>query len=101
MSENRAQALQVLMQEVEAEDPLDFGATPLDEAETRRLVALSMLKLRDDLAELSADERELVLMASAGHLVLENLLLHYERLTASGHGAEEAASALLSRLRNG
>jgi hypothetical protein len=101
MNEDRVSALLTLMHDVEAGDPLDFGALSLDEAEARRLVALSMLKLRDDLAALPAEERELVLMASAGHLVLENLLLHYERLTASGQGAEEAASALLGRLRKG
>lgn len=103
MSADHVNVLLTLMQDVEAGDPLDFGAIPLDEAEARRLVALSMLKIRDDLAALDApaEERELVLMASAGHLVLENMLLHYHRLTANGQGAEDAAAALLSRLRGG
>lgn len=101
MSADHVNLLLTLMQDVEAGDPLDFGAIPLDEAEARRLVALSMLKIRDDLAAINApaEERELVLMASAGHLVLENMLLHYQRLTANGQGAKEAAAALLRRLR--
>jgi len=101
MSTDHVKVLLTLMQDVEAGDPLDFGAIPLDEAEARRLVVLSMLKIRDDLAAIDAptEERELVLMASAGHLVLENMLLHFQRLTASGQGAEATAAALLSRLR--
>jgi hypothetical protein len=101
VSTDHVKVLLTLMEDVEAGDPLDFGAIPLDEAEARRLVALSILKIRDDLAAIDApaEERELVLMASAGHLVLENMLLHYQRLIANGQGAEAAAAALLSRLR--
>jgi len=100
---DRVTALMTLMQDVEEGDSLDFGALPLDETETRKLVALSMLKMAESLSKLDvpAEERELVLLATAGHLVLENLVLHYHRLIAQGHGVEETASQLLDRLRKG
>jgi len=103
MSTDEVKVLLTLMHDVEAGDPLDFGQLPLDDAEARRLVALSILQMRNRLVALtdSQQEREMVLMASAAHLVLENFLMHYQRLTARGHSAEDAAASLLSRLRGG
>lgn len=101
MADDRLTALLTLMQDVESGDPLDFGALPIDEEEARSLVALSMLKMQAELDTLgiSPPERELLLMAAAAHLVLENFLIHFRHLQASGESGAETMQALLARLR--
>jgi hypothetical protein len=93
--------LLTLMLDVEAGDPLDFGGLSLDEDDARRLVALSMLKMQADLDALDINpaERELVLMAAAAHLVLENLLIHVKYLQETGASGQQTMRALLARLR--
>ncbi|MES2933244.1 MAG: hypothetical protein V4805_07130 [Pseudomonadota bacterium] len=94
--------LLTLMQDVEAEDPLDFNNTPVAEDEARKLVALSMLKMQTQLDTLAINpaERELVLMATAGHLVLENFLIHIKHLQACGESGDDIVQALLAHLRS-
>jgi hypothetical protein len=93
--------LLTLMLDVEDGDPLDFGELSINEAEARRLVALSMLKMQADLdaLQISPEERELVLMAAAAHLVLENLLIHVRHLKDDGESGERTVAALFARLR--
>lgn len=101
MSTDSLSTLLSLMSDVEEGDPLDFGILPIDEQEARKLVAMSLLKMQSDLDAhtTTAAEREMVLMASAAHLVLENFLLHLERLIAQGHDASSTAAAVMARLR--
>ena len=100
--DHRVTALLTLMQDVEAGDPLDFCDLSIYEEEARQLVALSMLKMQAELDALvlSPAERELVLMASAAHLVLENFLIHVRHLQASGASGAATVEALLARLRS-
>lgn len=93
-------ALLSLMDDIAEEDALDFADTPLDELEAKRLVALAMLKSQQDLHELpiSTAELELSLLATAGHLVLENLLLNV-RLLKAGGDATGSAQALMDKLK--
>jgi hypothetical protein len=101
MTVDRLTALLTLMRDVESGDPLDFGQLSIDEEEARSLVALSMLKMQAELDTLaiSPPERELVLMAAAAHLVLENFLIHVRHLQASGESGAQTVQALLARLR--
>ena len=101
MAVDRLTALLTLMRDVESGDPLDFGNLSIDEEEARSLVALSMLKMQAELdtLEISPSERELVLMAAAAHLVLENFLIHVRHLQASGESGAQTVQALLARLR--
>lgn len=97
----RLAQLLALMDEVEAGDDLDFADLPVDEADARRLVAAAMLQLQDDLARGAVDAplRELVLLATAGHLVLENFLLHYRQLRQQDANATLSLGDLMARLR--
>jgi hypothetical protein len=104
MSEEAAVArLMALMEEVEAGDALDFGEVPVEEADARRLVAAAMLEMQEDLVRggVKRDLRELVLLATAGHLVLENFLMHYQRLKLQHGTAELSLEDLMARLRRG
>lgn len=99
-AERLAQLL-ALMNEVEAGDCLDFADLPVDEGHARRLVAAAMLQMQDDLARgaVEAPLRELVLLATAGHLVLENFLLHYRQLRQQDANATLSLGDLMARLR--
>jgi hypothetical protein len=77
------ESLYALLLDLEGADPLDFGGLPLSEDEARRLVCAGMSRLSHDLhaQSLSPDAIEAMALAVAARTVLENLVLHHERLT--------------------
>lgn len=90
-----------LLTDLEEGDPLDFGDVPLDEQDARRLIALSMAQLSEDLREkgISADSREVLALAVATRVMLDNLILNY-RLLQQGGGPIPNAQQLINIIAN-
>jgi hypothetical protein len=95
------QELELLMQEVEKEDPIDFGDLPFDEHDLRGLIANHLCEMADAMQNFSEEDRHLTLLAVAAKLVLENMVLNIQLLRRHGTPMSESAEALLSRLRKG
>ena len=95
------QDLEQLMQEVEQEDPIDFGDLPFDEHDLRRVVAIHLCEMADAMDSFSEEDRRLTLLAVAAKLVLENLVLHVQLLRRHGLPLNQQTEALLARLRKG
>ena len=91
--------LELLMQEVEKEDPIDFADLPFDEQDLRGLIANHLCEMADAMENFSEEDRRLTLLAVAAKLVLENLVLHVQLLRQHGVPLNESTEALLSRLR--
>lgn len=91
-----------LLAELEQGDPLEFGEMPADEQSARRLVALSMAKVSDDLAAqgISAESREALALAIAARVLLDNMRLHYQLLVRQGKPVPDA-NALLRAIAAG
>ena len=92
--------LETLIEEVELEDPIDFGDLPFDEAALRELVAERLCAMTEGMTEFTEEDKILSLMAVAAKLLLENLVLNVQLLRRDGHVHEDGA-ALLQRLREG
>ncbi|HEY1148392.1 MAG TPA: hypothetical protein VGF27_07450 [Pseudoduganella sp.] len=95
------QDLEVLMQEVEQEDPIDFADLPFQEDELRSLVASHLCEMADAMDGFTEEDRRLTLLAVAAKLVLENMVLHIQLLRRHGLPLNEQTEALLQRLRKG
>jgi lipopolysaccharide biosynthesis regulator YciM len=95
------QDLEVLMQEVEHEDPIDFADLPFKEDELRSLVAGHLCEMADAMAHFNEEDRRITLLAVAAKLVLENMVLHIQLLRRHGLPLNEQTEALLMRLRKG
>jgi len=93
------QELELLMQEVELEDPIDFGDLPFDEHELRGLIANHLCEMSDAMENFSEEDKRLSLLAVAAKLVLENLVLNVKLLRHHGLPLSDSTEALLSRLR--
>ena len=93
------QELELLMQEVEREDPIDFADLPFNEQELRGLIANHLCEMADAMESFSAEDKQLSLLAVAAKLVLENLVLNVQLLRQHGVPLSDSAEALLSRLR--
>lgn len=91
--------LQVLMKEVENEDPIDFGDLPFHEDQLRELVANHLCDMAERLENFSVEDRQITLMAVAAKLVLENLVLHVQLLRQHGIPLSKEVEALLKNLR--
>lgn len=91
--------LAALMLEVETEDPIDFADLPFGEAELRKLVASHLCDMAAAMENFSTDDRLMTLLAVSAKLVLENLVLHLQRLRTHGLPVSDSVEALLSRLR--
>lgn len=91
--------LQVLMKEVESEDPIDFGDLPFHEDQLRELVANHLCDMAERLENFSVEDRQITLMAVAAKLVLENLVLHVQLLRQHGIPLSKEVAALLKNLR--
>ncbi|MBC3872591.1 hypothetical protein [Undibacterium flavidum] len=91
--------LQLLMQEVEREDPIDFADLPFKEDELREIVALHLCEMAARMESFSEEDKHLSLLAVAAKLVLENLVLHVQLLREHqiplGHEVEQ----LLQKIR--
>ncbi|MGO4381845.1 hypothetical protein [Pseudoduganella sp. RAF53_2] len=95
------QDLEVLMHEVEQEDPIDFADLPFKEDELRSLVASHLCEMADAMDSFSEEDRRMTLLAVAAKLVLENMVLHIQLLRRHGLPLNEQTEALLMRLRKG
>ncbi|HAT32334.1 MAG TPA: hypothetical protein DCW29_16235 [Janthinobacterium sp.] len=93
------QQLEILMQEVEVSDPIDFADLPFNEQELRALIANHLCEMADAMQSFSAEDRNLALLAVAAKLVLENLVLHVQLLRQHGLPMSDSVEALLQRLR--
>ncbi|NRR33190.1 hypothetical protein HSX11_23745 [Oxalobacteraceae bacterium] len=93
--------LELLMQEVEREDPIDFADLPFEEHELRSLIANHLCEMADAMESFSEEDKRLSLLAVAAKLVLENLVLNVQLLRQHGVPLSESADALLKRLRKG
>ena len=93
------QELELLMQEVEREDPIDFADLPFNEQELRGLIANHLCEMADAMESFSAEDKQLSLLAVAAKLVLENLVLNVQLLRQHGVPLSDSAEALLGRLR--
>jgi len=76
------QTVETLMEDIEREDPLDFGLLSIDEHDARHLMANHFCEVNSALAEhgLDAEARLEVMAAIAAHTMVENLLLNVDRL---------------------
>jgi lipopolysaccharide biosynthesis regulator YciM len=95
------QQLEVLMEAVEQEDPIDFADLPFDDRDLRALIANHLCEMADAMANFSEEDRQLTLLAVAAKLVLENLVLNIQLLQRQGQPLSDSTAALLSRLRKG
>ncbi|POZ62973.1 hypothetical protein [Chromobacterium alticapitis] len=82
------ESLLCLMEDVEAEDPIDYADLPFDERNLRELIVDSLLERELTFRAEEPDEarRMLVYLAATARLTLENLVLHARLLRA---GLEE------------
>ncbi len=85
-----------LLLELEQGDPQDFANLSLSEDDARRLVCNSVCQLTRNLAAdgMGAESREALALAICARLVLENLVLHVERLQREGVARVDAAALL-------
>lgn len=85
-----------LLLELEQGDPQDFANLSLSEEAARRLVCSSVCQFTGNLAAegLGAESREALALAMCARLVLENLVLHVERLQREGVARVDAAQLL-------
>ncbi|MFA9217722.1 MAG: hypothetical protein ACEQSK_11530 [Sphingomonadaceae bacterium] len=95
------QELELLMQEVEKEDPIDFADLPFEEQDLRGLIANHLCDMADAMEGFSAEDRQLTLLAVAAKLVLENMVLNIQLLRRHGTPLSDSTAALLERLRKG
>src|ERR1700712_4360290 len=93
------QELELLMQEVEAEDPIDFADLPFDDHELRSLIANHLCEMADAMQGFSEEDRQLTLLAVAAKLVLENLVLNIQLLRRHGLPMSSGVEDLLRRMR--
>lgn len=65
-----------LAQEVEAEDPIDWGMLPIDERDTYALIASSVVENILAQGDSPITDREVSLLASTTKLAVENFVLN-------------------------
>ena len=65
------QELELLMQEVEQEDPIDFADLPFEEQELRGLIANHLCEMAEAMDNFSAEDKQLTLLAVAAKLVVQ------------------------------
>ena len=93
------ETLQLLMKEVESEDPIDFADLPFEEDALRAIVADHLCEIAERLENFSVEDRQVTLMAVAAKLVLENLVLHVQLLRQHGIPLSREVDALLGKLK--
>ncbi|MYM87147.1 hypothetical protein GTP91_08120 [Rugamonas sp. FT82W] len=93
------QELELLMEEVEKEDPIDFADLPFDEHDLRGLISNHLCEMAEAMESFSEEDKHLTLLAVAAKLVLENMVLNIQLMRRHGVPLSESTDALLSRLR--
>lgn len=74
------QTLISLVQEVEKEDPIDYGSLPIDENELRQACCAGALNILQSAALFEAEDVLYVLLCSMAKLLEENVMLHAQNL---------------------
>lgn len=62
-----------LVEEIDAEDPIDWGMLNISEQEATKLIALDVLDMFKDTNE---DTRDQIMLATVTKLILENFVLN-------------------------
>jgi hypothetical protein len=90
-----------LLEEMEKDDPVDYGDLPFGETELRYLVVNSLVErhLALQASGLSSGDVNLTYMLSTALLVLENLVLHARLMLLQGHQVD--VNALLRKYSGG
>jgi hypothetical protein len=90
-----------LLEELERDDPVDYGDLPFGEPELRTLVVTSLLERHQALqaSGLDSGDVNLTYMLSTALLVLENLVLNARILMLQGNQVD--VSALLRKYSGG
>lgn len=77
------QAVVDLMQQVETEDPIDWGMLNIDEEHATRLIASSLLEhYESTIRPLDETERDYIIVSAMGKLALENFVLNMKLMQA-------------------
>jgi hypothetical protein len=75
------QAVIELMQEVDSENPIDWGTLNIDEDDAARLIASSLVEhYETSIRPLEETERDYVIVSAMGKLALENFALNMKLL---------------------
>lgn len=70
-----------LVNEIEGEDPIDWGMLNIDETQATELVANNLVEQYNTTwAEMSEDERNIIMLATITKLVVENFTLNLKLL---------------------
>lgn len=71
-----------LIQEVEVEDPIDWGMLNVSEEDATKMIAINLLdQYNKDWSHLSDDNFRCAMVATIGKLVLENFVLNLKLLS--------------------
>lgn len=60
--------------EIESEDPIDWGLLSIDERESYKLIALSVLELWEDWQQFN--DKDLIIVSTITKLMVENFVLN-------------------------
>lgn len=95
-----ARELELLMEEVEREDPIDFADLPFNDADLRSVISNHVCDMAAALEKFSEEDRQLTLLAVAAKLVLENFVLHLRLIIRQGEPVNSDINALLRSMFN-
>jgi len=95
-----ARELELLMEEVEREDPIDFADLPFNDADLRSVISNHVCEMAAALENFSEEDRQLTLLAVAAKLVLENFVLHLRLLVKHGEPVSHDVGILLRDMFN-
>jgi hypothetical protein len=91
--------LAALIREIEVEDPIDYADLPYDEDDLRLLVCNQIHEIAEQAEQMGEENRQMLLLAVAAKLVLENMVLHIRLLQSQGKAIDDSSEALFRRLR--
>jgi hypothetical protein len=74
---NLVEQIVELAKEIESEDPIDFGMLQLDEESAYRVVANKVIEIY---LSNPAEQRDMILLATATKLMVENFALNLEKV---------------------
>ncbi len=93
------QTLITLVQEVEKEDPIDYGSFPIDETELRKACCMGALNILQSAALFEAEDVLYVLLCSMAKLLEENVMLHAHNLERGEQVDNYMVKQILDRAR--
>jgi len=93
-----SQELELLMEEVEREDPIDFADLPFNDKDLRSVISNHVCDMAAALDNFSEEDKHLTLLAVAAKLVLENFVLHLRLMHKQGQPISPDVGALLREM---